>query len=414
MPTNQLLNIEFPYLDGEWLITALSGGESLSNLYEYKLTIYHRSYEVDLEQLLGKLAVITIQQSADSEPRYIRGIINHIISKESSLPGYQLYEVAIVPPLWLSTKNSDNRIFKDLTIVEIIREVMQDSPWLFYDTRGLTHKYPKINYTVQYQESAYNFIARLLEQSGIYYYFRQDENCVTWVLGDGENCYQQYKPPFAVGNHKCKHNLLGWTKSAGCVPFINSGKNYNFQTMQTNFVTTSSKTDNAHIDGQSHYRYPGNFTNLTEAKQWQKIQQQRKQSHEVRFFSDSEIPILSPGMKFKITENPGLPEEEGYYLIETVIHEAADNSRLPARNVPISQSYNNRLTLHLLPLTFRPKLTIDPPNIEGIDTATVVGPENETIHTDKYGRVKVRFHWDIVRSDEFATEFNRNELQCFI
>ncbi len=233
----RLLNINFPNSQAAWLLTGFSGIESLSELYQYQLTLQCKSSTANLNELIDQAAIINIQHHANSnnnsKPRHIHGIISEITSGTATIQGWREYHATLVPPLWLFTQNRDNRIFLKKTVVQIVKELMQEHPLQSIDISGLTANYPEKNYLVQYQESTYHFIYRLLAAAGIYYSFRHDNDKVIWVLGDQSSAYQHYAKPIVV----TQQQLSSWQHSHCYKTLAIQQKDYKFQTPTLDLTT---------------------------------------------------------------------------------------------------------------------------------------------------------------------------------
>lgn len=387
----RLLNINFPSSQAAWLLTGFFGTESLSELYQYQLTLQGKSSIVNEKEMIGQAAIINIQHHDGLRPRYIHGIISETTSSPINIQGWREYHATLVPPLWLFTKNCDNRIFLNKTVVQIVKELMQENPRQGIDISSLMENYPEKDYTVQYQESTYHFLARLLAAEGIYYYFRHDADRVIWVLGDQPNAYQQYANPIVVSQQQ----LSSWQQSHCYKTLAIQQQDYKFQTPPLDLTTIAPSLEEVPFtQGLIWYEYPGGYTTQADGVDLAMLKQQAHQVGQERVYASSNIPDLAAGTRINIASGHQ-NKAQSRHLITSVFHTAKDASQLPATAaINHSQQYKNVVKLIPITTTYRPLATDNQPTIAGIDTATVIGPKDETIHVDKFGRVKVKFHWD--------------------
>ena len=312
----------------------------------------------------------------------------------------------MVPWLWFLTKTNNHRIFQEKTTKEIVTQVFKDLG--FNDFEFKAQGGNKREYCIQHNESDFHFISRLLEEDGIAYYFKHEEQKHMMVLVDQKNSYED-----------CKETDLEYTKGTNTQSQISSWENgynfnkgqwtlndYNFKEPDKNLIvntkTSSTFANNAKYE---HYEYP----DLYDTSKGADLIKVRMEAEEVSINlidAQSNCSSFYAGGAFKLAKH-ALKSEKGKYILVSVTHSVADTSYLVS-SASESEGYSNSFKCMPSDVHFRPPQKHKRPVMQGPQTAIVVGPAGEEIYIDEHGRIKVQFIWDREgKKDENSTCFIR-------
>ena len=206
--------IQTALAEGELLFVEMDGREELGRLFHYRLKLYSPSEELVVDEILGQKATVTMLLG-EGEERYFNGYITQLNQVDRSQGGYAVYEAVINPWFWLLTLTCDCKIFQNISVPEIICEVFDDHGFGDYDLLT-TQAYPALEYCVQYRESAFNFVSRLMEREGIYYYFTHHQDKHILVLADSISGHQKLQ-----GESTLPYHLVGLEQALGIATVTN-------------------------------------------------------------------------------------------------------------------------------------------------------------------------------------------------
>ncbi|MGQ9575808.1 MAG: type VI secretion system Vgr family protein [Thermoguttaceae bacterium] len=383
-------------------LVSLSGHEALSQLFSFTLDLRSERRQIPPEEILGKPVTIGVA-AADGQPRFFHGYVNRFVAAESQ-EGPRRYQAEVVPWLWFLTQTSDCRIFSQKTVPQILEEVFGELGFAVFEKLKPSRSYARWEYCVQYRETDFNFVSRLMEQEGIFYYFKHEKGKHTLVLADSTKAYlpesRELRYQYSFGGEPRPASVTDWAHQYQFVPgkFVQTDYNYDQHPAagekQPAKLLESQATGKANPklfdpDKYEVFDYPGEYQTKDEGKAYtQAYMEQQEAAYDV-VEGASLWHNLSPGVKFKLTDHP-VPAENKEYVVISIGHSASQSSESQGAGV----SYSN--TFQCLPASvlFRPARTTAKPGILGVQTAVVVGPPGSEIHTDQYGRVQVQFFWD--------------------
>ncbi len=297
---------------------------------------------------------------------------------------------------------TDSRIFQKMSVIEIIEKVFTDAG--FRDFQNDTKEsYKKIDYCVQYRESHFNFVNRLMEQFGIYYYFKHSQTKHILTLADGKNCHSPIpgleECRFLLPGQQSRDHeevLSGWT--AGRV--FRTGKvkvnAFDFEKPNASLLHEETKPGGYQHDNLEFYEYPEKYKQGEDGDLGKKFAQallHSRQGQDRRRTAEGDAPSLFPGGLTKLIKHPS-QEENKEYLIVAARHAFTGEAFISGAGSGEENSYTGSYLLQPSERPYKAPLLARQPVVSGPQTATVVGPEGEEIHTDKHGRIKVKFHWD--------------------
>ncbi len=395
---NRLLAIDTPLGKDVLLLQHFSGHEGMSQLFHFALDLLSENHSISFQDIVGKQVTLQIHHT-DDDMRYWNGFV----SRFACVGGdnrFTHYRAEIVPWLWFLTRTADCQIFQQKTIPEIIKKVFQDHG--FQDFQDRTQgSYPQREYVVQYRETAFNFVSRLMEEYGIFYFFEHDQNTHKLIFADKpqvhKNCPVQHKVRFnyAPGSTFLHEDIV---ESWGAEQQLRTGKyaltDYNFQTPNTSLMANVQTV--AEIGGNTKYEiydYPGIHTKKSEGDTTTKVRMEEEEALHHVITGSGNCRSFASGYKFHLDEH-SRRDMNGDYLLTEVTHSASVDDSYSGSGAGSQETYTNHFTCILFSVPFRPQRLTPKPFVQGPQTAVVVGPSGEEIYPDKYGRVKVQFFWD--------------------
>ncbi|NYZ11047.1 type VI secretion system tip protein VgrG [Azospirillum sp. RWY-5-1] len=390
----RLLTITTPLGPDALLLQSLEGEDAISQPFHFTLQCLSTREEIKPQELVGLPVTVTIDVQGD-EVRYINGIVRHMVRGLPVSRDFRLYTLEIVPWFWFLRYTRDHRIFQKKTVPAIIKEIFDELSFDHYDTKKLTGSYGERDYCVQYGESYFDFVSRLMEEEGIFYYFSHVNGRHTMVLGDGATAYSKCAQSEIVfsANGAYAQSIQTWDHGFSYLTGRTVRKDYDFETPKQHLIAeTPSRIDLPGMKRLENYEYPGRFVKKPEGDGIAKRQMEIDEAGHETAIGSSDCRTMFAGGSFTLSRHD-CPSEQGKAWAITSVRHAAMNTPFLAGQTG-KESYTNSFTCIPSSVGFRPERVTPKPGIDGIQTAFVVGPEGEEIHTDKYGRVKVQFHWD--------------------
>ncbi len=406
-----------PFAGDDVVMTSLSGQEAMSRLYSFQFDFVSTQLTMKAPDLIGKLIKIEIASQEKAEGiRYVNGYINRFASglRSGEADGkteFRHYRAELVPWLWFLTQTARCFVYfpekEDKSIFEIIEAVFDRAKAELHidpqvDLKGINElKQRNVKHCVQYRETDFNFVSRILEQYGAYYYFTQEDGVHTLVVSMDAN-YPKAKqsvikfPRQTAGTKSTADHITSWDHSYEFVSGKWAHTDYNFETPSAKLLSTSPKVSAKHKDADKYevYDFPGEFSDAGEGGKDARIRQEEEEVPHNSVQVSSGSRTLMPGHCFRLDSRAdgSLDAEVGSYLVTTIQHHASQPG--PESGTSGASRYSNSFTCIPESVQFRAARTTPKPVVSGIQTAVVCGPKGEEIHTDKYGRIKVAFHWD--------------------
>ncbi len=402
-------------------IRSMIGSEELGRLFKYQLELYSDGTPIDVDELLGENLTVELTLD-DGSTRYFNGYVSRLV-KTRVEGALTFYRATLVPWLWFLTRASNNRIFQNgntgISVPDIIMQVFDDHGFSDYDDR-LSATYRTWEYSAQYRETDFNYVSRLMEQEGIYYYFTHEADKHTLVLADAISAHDAYTgydqvvyyPP-TQGGIRAEEHVFDWKVMNRVMPGTYTTKDYNFKNANTPLLN-SATIDRDHPRSEFEmYDYPGEYVSSDDGDGYARVRIEEAQARHGVSKAQSNAAGLACGHTFQITGYPHhsqLPTEPTY-LITSVSYALKSNNLITERTND-GETDAMKLKPFLCTLTaidqneqFRSARVTALPEIKGPQTAVVVDDQGspdsnggQKVNTDEYGRVKVRFHWD--RDDE--------------
>ncbi len=417
---DRLMQITTPLAYDFLLISRISATEGLSRLFSFEVELLHEEENpgfeptvVDAAQMLGQGVTVTIDQR-DGTKRNLNGIVNQF-SQGNRNTRFSFYYATIVPHVWILTQNHQSRIFQHKSVPDILKIILKDFE-VSYEIQG---DFKPRNYCAQYNESDWDFISRLMEEEGIFYFFEHGETTHKMIIANTPqshpNCPGKNEIPYFIKVERAKEDFITSIRAWQTDHKLQTGKvtfwDHTFHLPSNKLEATQPSLFTAGDNKKMEiYEYPGGYARKFddidrgggERSDVQNVFDDKQKMIEVAMQSlDAQYRVISgvsdcgsitSGYKFNFTNHV----DAGEYVVVSVTHEAEQNPSYVTDD-EIEQPYSNNFSC--IPYgknnpPFRPVKKTPKALIQGSQTAFVVGPAGEEIFTDKFGRVKVQFHWD--------------------
>ncbi|ELY2486334.1 type VI secretion system tip protein VgrG [Cronobacter sakazakii] len=394
------------------LFWKLSGREALSEPFMFTLTLLGTDARADRSALLGQPVTVTIPTQALMTPRYLNGKVTRVAVSAVELSGtrYAAYELTVEPDLWPMQRDRNLRIFQGQTVPQIVKTLLGESRVNMEER--LSGSYRVWEYCVQYQESSLDFISRLLELEGIAYHFRHEQDRHTLVLTDAPGQYEPFPGyetiPYHVtpsGGSTDEEGISQWALEDSVTPGIYSLDDYDFRKPNAWLFQARQNPLSPQPGSIDVYDWPGRFVEHGHGEFYARIRQERWQVEHRQTQGTATALGIAPGHTFVLRNAPFFGDN-GEYLT-TVAHYRFEENRYASG--PDSNTLHE-IRFEVIPadVPYRPAQKTPWPRTYGPQTAKVVGPQGESIWTDKYGRVKVKFHWDrLGKGDDTSSSWVR-------
>ena len=397
------LAIQTPLGPDTLLLEGMDGSETLSTPFTYALRVRAFTDSVDPAQLITQRVDWQLRLDGD-EWRPFNGMVANYSGGEAMARGQRSFQLTIVPWLWFLQHRQDSRVFQNQTVVQIATTIFDELGFRDYDISGLANSYKPRVYCVQYRETDFNFVSRLFEEEGIFYFFRHERGRHTLMLADGTHAYKDlpegslpYSPPVYF-----KNSVTAWLHHQTFRSGKTTTTDYDFQNPGNSLLSTAQGTSKIPQASQFEiFDFPGRYT---QRDQGEGISRNLMAGHEKgqdTISSASMCRTMGPGGRFRLQGHP-VGAENGSYAVVGVVHHATDPSFDSVAKSP--PKYQNTFTCLPASVPFVPEQRTEKPVIPGLQSAVVTGPAGEEIYTDRFGRVKVQFHWDRKgKSDESSS-----------
>jgi type VI secretion system secreted protein VgrG len=391
--------------DEELLFKHLVGKEELGRLPEYRLDLLRaqKHKPVVPADLLGTQATVKLLR-AHGEYRYINGWITSV-ELGGALGRYDLYHVVLRPWLWHLTLGADCRIFQDKNALQIIQAVFGDYSSAQFDTTKLSGTPRTRPYCVQYRESDFNFVSRLMEEEGIWYYFKHSDGQHSLVLANGASGHVALPESKLAWSHAQSDDqtredvITQWRLAQQMRSLKFTHDDFDHESPATKLEKTDQRTvrypthgDLEVYDWPGTYAWPGDAKNAAQGDFAAKLEVRRFETGHVVATAATPCRSVAAGMTFGLKDHPW---HDGDYLI-TGVNLEIDIGEREATQAPRGFGFSARLQLVPQAAPFATDAITPKPIVRGPQTAVVVGPAGDEIHVDRFGRVKVWFRWDRV------------------
>ena len=391
---NRQARIDTPLGEDVLMLQSFSGKEALSRGFEYNAVVLSQESTVDGNAIIGKRVAVTYHDE-DGRQRVFNGFVSRFeYSDQVEQPAVlTAYTMTIVPWLWFLNHNMDCQIFQEMKAPEIIKQIFQELGYTDFGIR-LQGDYPTREYCVQYRETDFNFVSRLMEEEGIFYYFEHSKDKHTLVLCDDVSAY------FDLGETEVSYSPLGqkqfkqltsWKHVYEFRPGKVAQKDFNFKQPTDGLDTQEQSRIN--FEGSSKfemYEYPGRYDEGGKGDRLTKVRMQEIESGHDRIEGSGHYLTFTPGGKFSIDDHSRTSDRGKSFVVTEVYTMFTSNLGFAESS---ETDLHNEFVCIPAETVFRPKRTTQKPVVDGPQTA-IVATDGQEIVVDEHARVKVQFHWD--------------------
>ena len=409
--SQRILSFTSPLGSNVLLPEYLSGTEGISELFCYKLDLLADvAKTIKPKDIVGKRVCIGIQANDAGTERFIHGMVSsfEMLNGDQEL---NCYRATIVPTMWMLTLTQNTRCYQQKTVTDVIKDVL--SAYSISPTISTSNTYSPLEYCVQYRESDFNFISRLMEQHGIFYYFQHTSDDHTLVLQDtssklSDNPIQDsFKFRAEKGNFEGFYDFVISEISSRSTMVTGKFTGWDFSFKRYSSVEGTEKdtagplgaNSNEAYDysGATSYKVDATDTNLKTSEDFYNTVKRDASDAETQTLEGmSNAVCMQTGYAFTVTDHPITAVNEKYILV----HAEHSVQQLPSyrtRTREAPQPFTNTFRAVPFSMVYRAPILTEKPVVYGLHTGQVVVPSGEESHMDKYGRVNVQFFWDRLR-----------------
>ena len=377
------------------LFRRMRGREELSRLSEFDLLALSHEPAIVPGELLGKDVSVKIELS-EGGARHVNGYVTRF-AQGAMVGRFYQYRLKIRPWLWFLTRTADCRIFQDKTPPEIIKEIFADHKVAVYDEH-LTGTYLKREYCVQYRETDFAFVSRLMEEEGIYYYFEHhaDRHVLKMVDSADAHSVLEGRPqiPFYEPGKQVRVEdefIHAWTFTQDIQPGETATDDYDFEKPKAELDVKARLAQPHEQSAYEVYDWPGEYREVPDGEHYVRARLDELHTEFDRAEAECNVREIATGRTFSLVNAPR-GDQQRDYLIVGASYDMRDNAYESSPEEPVT--YRCQFSVLQCQQQFRPARITPRPFVRGTQTAMVVGPDGEEIYCDKYGRIKVLFHWD--------------------
>ena len=431
-------------VNGELMFWRIAGHEALARASSYELTVLSKSRTLDARDILGRAFDVSIEFEDADGARHVRHCQGHAVRfmRAGHVGRYFEYRIALRSWFWLLTKRINSRILQDKKVLEVLDAVFEDSPIKrFKKTRADnvigTHE-PR-RYCVQHQESDYQFLSRLLEDEGIYYWFDAHDAPGTMHLSDASDLAHDKLPAASTLNfmpagatEPRDNEISRWISERQFDTGKYASRDSNFKSIKKKLEATGGEPDKCELSEFEAFEFAGGYFSGGDADDKGKLRGEEIGARRQRHFALTRWPDVAAGRSFTFKGDPdaardgdyviaactfvashsgyeGVPEVGDPVPLDVLLREALEDDAVCADTLPVlrelvaqtpalraGRNGDSAFLLTVMPIDvpFRPPRLTPRVRMPGPQSAIVVGPDGEEIHADDFGRVKVHFHWD--------------------
>ena len=412
---NRTVEIVPPPEMGPVTFERMTGGEALGAPFEFEVDVLSVAGHIATASVLGKPFSVALSQGKPP-PRWFNGIVTRLAQVAWTGSAYR-YRATLRPTLWLMSRTSDCRIFQNTTIPDLVMRQLQAHGVTVERHLGYD-RYPEWEFIVQYNETDLNFVSRLMEQEGIFYYFVHERGKHTLWLVDGltipDRIAGHSKIRFATTGdraadpmpghelqhetqhqmqHEAQHETIdSWSETLEVQAGAYAAKEYDFEDPGNRLTSTVKAPEPPATADVELFEYPGHYVKTADRDEYAARRLEERQRDYQQIHGTGNARGLAAGFLFTLQDHPAASQNREYrvtaasYALTASLHTTGAGEAGP--------DYRCRFTGIDGQRRYRPPFVTPRPRVQGPQTAVVVGPKGEEIWTDKHGRVKVQFHWD--------------------
>jgi type VI secretion system secreted protein VgrG len=390
------VQVSSPLAPDVLMFRRMTGREALGRAYCYEVELLSKHDHIELNDVLGKPMAVRLEVAKDSF-RYFSGLVSHF-SHAGGHGRHALYRATIRPWLWFLTRTTDCRIFQNAKVPDIIKEMFREHGFSDFED-ALRGDYREWQYLVQYRETNFNFLTRIMEMEGIYFFFRHEEGASKLVMADGYTAHRPFPgyaeiPYFPPDHHALRER--DYIDTVAVCHHVQPGAvvlhNFDFERPKADLLTKLAAPKDHECAEHEVFDYPGQYVESDHGESCARTRLEAMHALHAQVEGQGSAQGIAPGSLFRLTGYPRDQENREYLVVSAEY--ALANPAYESGGAGKGPLFRCSFTAIDSQTAYRAPATTPKPFVRGPQTAVVVGPKGEEIWTDKYGRVKVQFHWD--------------------
>lgn len=395
----RLLTLNTPLGDNKLLLESFSGTEAVSELFHFELELYSRDRRIDFSEIMGQGIQFGIQLYEEGKERVFNGRVARFVQMPS-ISRLARYRAHVVPWLWFLSRTADCRIFQQQTAREIADQIFKEHGFSDFEF-NVQGSLKKREYCVQYRETALAFVMRLFEEEGMFFYFRHEPQKHILVVADSPSAHKtcehqaeaRIERSYGSGYTGHEDSISVWRYEQQIRPGKYALTDYDFENPRTSLLAmVDTQSPLGGNEGFEIFDYPGGYEARNRGDAVVNIRMEEEEAAVTVVNGESNCRAFGAGEKFTLIEHERSDQNAEYVLL-SVTHSAQEGGFYSGEGSGEAK-YDNKFRAIPSSVPYRPPRVTTKPAVSGPQTAVVVGPGSEEIYTDKYGRVKVQFHWD--------------------
>jgi type VI secretion system secreted protein VgrG len=395
MPTTRHATVTTP-ASQELLLVRMHAHEALSQPFVYELELVSESFDIKSEDLLNQSVTVHVE-TVNKELRHFNGVCTRF-SYAGARGRYAAYRATLRPWLWLLTHQIGNAVFQDKNIPDLVSLMFRLNGFKDVEPVKLSGTYDKREFVVQYRESLFDFVSRWLEHEGIHYSFKHEDGSHKLQLADDSTSgstvsqYEElsYRPPMRSGREETDH-FEDWGESSDVITEVCAVDGYNFKQPRVNLLRTKEVPQEKQA-ARVALRAPDTHLTPEVGDRYAQLHSEVLRAGKTVFEGSGNVRGLHPGALFKLADHPRKALNQQYCVISTDLVVEAGEFESSHASAPFH--IRSRVRAIEASVPFRPAHRTPRPVAAGPESAVVVGTEGSEISTEKYGRIRVQFHWD--------------------
>jgi type VI secretion system secreted protein VgrG len=397
---------------GKLQLMSLSASEGLSRPFEFQIEFVSPKPDLKLADFLGRSMTVELLLGNGGK-RYFNGLVARFSQSGRRTRHFFHYQAVLRPALWFLAHSQDCRIFQKKAAMKIVSEVLGNAVASVNEVKKITDRNSALEYCVQYRESDLNFISRLLEQEGIYYYFKHSRNSHEIVFCDGPSSHSAFSgyETIPYGAYQARADdyeaIRSWSIGAQVLPSSVVLGDFDYLKPGAPLSANGQVKRSHQLASHEVFDYPGEYRESADGDHYAKVRAEAQQAGYIVASGTTDAHGLCCGHTFRASALPDSSQDVEYLVLSTNIYveEGLQTGSDDAELGQFSCSFQAMPSSH----TFRPPHLTPKPMVAGPQTAKVMGPSGEHVHTDEHGRVKVLFHWD-----RAGTKVKDDSVSCWV
>ncbi|MGD0770040.1 MAG: type VI secretion system tip protein VgrG [Tepidisphaeraceae bacterium] len=398
---NRTLAIKTPLGDDALLMVSFAYFDQVGRPFHADIGVQSDDPNLDFNSILGQNVTVRLSLPGGGT-RYFNGYVNRI-EQEATAGQVASYQATLVPWLWFLTRTADCRIFQNMTVPDIVKKVFRDAGFTDF-TDKLTGSYNPCEYCVQYRETDFNFVSRLMEHEGIYYFFTHDNGKHTLVMADSPGAHEpvqgyeqlEYRPKAEADSSG--EDITHLAKCKDVQSGVYAYNDFDFTSPKKSLLVNASSSESYPNADFPIFDYPGGYTQFQAGSGYAKLRMEELAA-QAELSGQSDARGIAAGFTFELKDAPRADMGKKYLVLSVEIR--VSNDVYQAGHGQAANLFSCSFTALDASVQYRPPRITPKPIVRGPQTAIVVGQAGDEITTDQYGRVKLQFHWDRYgKSDE--------------